>query len=81
MSSGLTGSLGSILDKFNQSSTATATASGQNLDKVLAQLAPLAESKQTDGQSGQNKTVLYIVLAIAAAVAVIFVIPALRSKR
>jgi len=57
---GFSSSLTNLLDK----TTATST---QQLEKVLAQLTPLAESKQTGGESGQNKTVLTIAgLALAA---------------
>lgn len=57
---GFSSSLTDLLDK----TTSTAT---QQLDKVLAQLTPLAESKQTEGASGQNKSVLTLAgLALAA---------------
>ncbi|MBC8002339.1 MAG: hypothetical protein H7X97_07095 [Opitutaceae bacterium] len=73
LTEGFNASLASVLDKANQSTAATTAASGANLDKVLASLAPLAESKQTEGASGQNKTVLYIVVAIAIAIAAAFI--------
>jgi hypothetical protein len=57
---GFNSSLTTLLDKT------TATGS-QNLEKVLAQLTPLAESQQTGGASGQNKSVLTLAgLALAA---------------
>lgn len=33
-------------------------------DKIFGKLGELSESKQTDGKSGENKTVLYVIIAI-----------------
>jgi hypothetical protein len=45
---------------------------GASQDKTNALLASLAESKQTEGESGRNKIVLYVVLATLALVGWIF---------
>ncbi|MGZ5544788.1 MAG: hypothetical protein ACXWIU_08940, partial [Limisphaerales bacterium] len=51
--------------------TQASQASAASQDKVLSELSTLAESKQTDGQSNVNKTVLYIVGGLFAAAVVI----------
>lgn len=48
-------------------------ANAQQIDALLAQVASLAENKQTDGTSSQNKIVLYVVMAIIAGVAAIWI--------
>lgn len=54
-------------------SQGTATAGlTQSLQDILNRVGDLAENKQTEGESGRNKTVLYIVLAAVAGLAIIF---------
>lgn len=52
--------------------TAQQEAAQKNLDSVLSQLSTLAESAQTDGESGKNQIVLYVVLAVVGLVGWIF---------
>lgn len=42
------------------------------LDAVLGQLASLAESKQTEGESGRDKIIMWIALGLFAVVAIFF---------
>lgn len=46
--------------------TAQSATGRAQLDSILGSIGSLAESKQTDGASGQNKTVLYFGLALLA---------------
>ena len=65
---GFSSSLTTLLDKT------TATGS-QQLEKVLASLAPLAESQQTGGASSQNKSVLTLAgLALLAVIGLAWVL-------
>lgn len=52
------------------SNTAAASESGQAtaglLENVLGRLSELSESSQTEGDSGRNKIILYVVLAVIA---------------
>lgn len=52
--------------------SAQSAAGSETLENVLGKLTDLAESKQTDGESGKNQIVLYVVLAVLAVVAWIF---------
>ena len=61
-----------VIDSINTASAAGAASQKGLLDGVFEKLTDLAESKQTDGASGQNKTVLYVVIAIVVAVVVYF---------
>lgn len=64
----LTGSLAAVKE---QAVSSGATQSSL-LSSVVESLAALSESKQTDGQSGLNKTFMYAVFAVAAVAAIYF---------
>lgn len=49
-----------------------ATKVGDTLQSTVGQIIPLAENKQTGGESGQNKTVLWVVLAALAMLGFVF---------
>ena len=72
LNSNYNANLQNIFDQAAAANAAAAAASGGNLDKVLSTLTPLAESKQTDGESGRNNVVLWVFLAIAAVAGIYF---------
>lgn len=60
------------LQEFLSSQAAGQSQAGESLADALAKIGELAESKQTGGETLRDRTVLYIILAGLAAVAVIF---------
>ena len=64
--------VGKTLEHLLTTQSAASAASGNTLETLLSKVTDLAENKQTDGESGRNKTILYLVLAALAGVAVIF---------
>lgn len=75
--------LAKITDSFAKASSDSSKAITDLLDKVLDsqsantgdainKITDLAENKQTDGESGKNKIVLYVVAGVLALVAFIF---------
>ena len=64
--------LTNFLRDASRSSSEAADSTNSFLDKVLGKVGDLAENKQTGGESGQSRTVLYVVLAIVLGVVVYF---------
>lgn len=64
--------LQSVLGQILSSQGDASAASAASLEKLLSKIGDLAENKQTDGEAGRNKTILYIALAAAGALATIF---------
>ena len=63
----------SSLSGFNDSLSAVAASGTDSLNAALASLKDLAESKQTDGESGKNNMLLYVALGAMALGAVYIV--------
>jgi len=55
-----------LASKSAQAASEAIEASKANLDDLLANIASLSENRQTDGEAGKNKIVLYVVLAVLA---------------
>lgn len=64
-------------DEYLSKQTETASAAAQSqsglVEKFLGKVSELAESKQTEGESGRNKTVLYVVLGLFLAAAAVLI--------
>ncbi len=64
--------LQTVGSNLSEALNAQGDAGKQTLDSVLTKLSDLAESKQTDGESGKNKIVLYVVAGVLALLAFLF---------
>jgi len=61
-----------ISGQNSDSLSAAVQGMGDQLKSAFTQLAALGESKQTEGDSGRNKIILYVVLGVLALVGLIF---------
>ncbi len=61
-----------LLGQILASQGAASAASDARLGDLLGRITDLAENKQTGGESGRDKTILYVVLGVGAVLAMIF---------
>lgn len=59
-----------LLENLNQQTTSQAQSQSGMFEKLFSGIKDLAESKQTDGQSGQNKTVVSVIVALVVGLVV-----------
>ena len=67
-----TKTLSDLLGGINSANSGVNNALAGGLSSILDKITGLAESKQTDGESGKDQRIVWIVVAVLAVVAIIF---------